>query len=317
MTTRSQHPASAQPSLSRRSLLALGGLTAAGAVVAAGGAGTAWAETTAPSTTLLGTTGALRRLERETSVTIGVTAVVHGTERVFRYRGGDRFPMCSLFKVLAAGALVRARGYDDGYWTRAIPYTDADIVRDSIVLATKQPQQATPGELADAALRFSDNTAGNLLMRELGGPAAITAFAAELGATATRLDRWEPDLNAAIPGDLRDTSTPDDIARMYEALLLDDAAGVLASSRLREWMLRNATSGTRMRAGLTPPYELADKTGGGDYGVVNDAGVLWRPGRTPLTLAIMTRADRADAVRNDDVVARATRIVLGDRVLGG
>ncbi|ANJ27212.1 hypothetical protein ATC03_11255 [Agromyces aureus] len=298
-------------------MLAFGGAATAGIAAAA--------LTTSPARAASGRSGSLatsaadhdrmsrelRSLERATSVTIGVHAVTQGERRSFRYRAADRFPMCSLFKVLAAGALVQARGYDEAYWATPIPFTDADVVRDSAVLATLQPQQATPEQLADAAIRFSDNTAGNLLLRELGGPGAVTAFAASLGAGRTRLDRWEPELNDAVPGDVRDTTTPDDIALLYSALLLEDAAGVLASSRLREWMLRTATSGARMRAGLTPPYELADKTGGGEYGVVNDAGVLWRPGREPLTLVILTRTDRADAVRNNEVVAEATRIVVG------
>ncbi|MET4159360.1 class A beta-lactamase [Agromyces sp. PvR057] len=303
--------------LSRRSLLAFGGAATAG--IAASVLASAPAQAASGAGRANGASGAdhgrmtrdLHDLERATSVTIGVHAVGHGDRRAFRYRGADVFPMCSLFKVLAAAALVRDRGYDEGYWATPIPFTDADIVRDSLVLATLQPQQATPGQLADAALRYSDNTAGNLLLRELGGPAAITSFAASLGANRTRLDRWEPELNDAVPGDVRDTTTPDDIALLYAALLLEDAAGVLASSRLREWMLRNTTSGARMRAGLTAPYELADKTGGGEYGVVNDAGVLWRGGRDPLTLVILTRTDRPDAVRNNEVIAEATRIVVG------
>ncbi|WP_232497747.1 class A beta-lactamase [Agromyces humatus] len=294
--------------ITRRSLLAFSGLSTAGVAAAVMAGPPAFA---APVGNPERMTRALRELELAASVTIGVTAVAHGSHRAFRYRGGERFPMCSLFKTMAVGALVQSRGYDDVYWNTPIPFTRDDLVENSRVLDKTTTWQATPGELADAALRFSDNTAGNLILRELGGPAAITAFAVSLGATHTRLDRWEPELNDAIPGDERDTSTPDDIARIYEALLLDDAAGVLASSRLREWMLRNRTSDNRMRAGLTPPYELADKTGGGDYGVVNDAGVLWRPSETPLTIAIMTRTDRADAAYDNEAIAEATRIVVG------
>ncbi|WP_164863509.1 class A beta-lactamase [Agromyces sp. LHK192] len=300
--------------LSRRSLIALGGAISAGAALgAAGGAAPARAQS-APSAgwSFDRRARALADLEREASVSIGVVAAVRGERRAFRYRADERFPMCSLFKTLAAASLVQQRGYDDVYWTTPIPYTRADIVIDSSVLGGENPpMQASPDLMCDAAVRASDNTAGNLLLRELGGPAAITAFAASLGARNTRLDRWEPDLNQALPGDLRDTSTPDDIAMLYEALLLDDAAGVLASARLREWMLRCQTSGKRMRNGLDGPYELADKTGGGSYGVVNDAGVLWRPGHPPMTIAIMTRTDRSDATRNDAVVAEATRIVVG------
>ena len=298
-------------SFTRRTLLALGGISAAGVATSTLSAAPARAAAAGSGST---NNEMLRRdlgeLERSTGVTIGVSAVAHGSRLALRYRGDEHFPMCSLFKVLAAAALMRDRGYDEEYWTRPIRFTNADLVRDSVILDGLRPREATPEELADAALRYSDNTAGNILLRELGGPAAITAFALSLGASATRLDRWEPELNQALPGDLRDTSTPDDIALLYTALLLDDAAGVLASSRLREWMLRCETSDARMRAGLASPYELADKTGGGEYGVVNDAGVLWRPGEAPLTLAIMTRSDRADATRNNDVVAEVTRLVV-------
>ena len=301
-------PTSSQ--LSRRSLLTIGGLTTAGAAAAAFSATPAFATAAEPAAGgHAGLTEAIAELERATSVTIGVTAIWHDSRRSFRYRGDDLFPMCSLFKTLAAAALVQARGYDEVYWTTPIPFTSADIVENSRVLEKTTTFQATPEELADAALRFSDNTAGNLILRELGGPSAITSFAASLGATSTRLDRWEPELNDAVPGDVRDTSTPDDIARIYRALILGRRAGVLAEARLREWMLRTATSGNRMRAGLTPPYELADKTGGGDYGVVNDAGVLWRPAAEPLVLAIMTRTDRADAPYNNEVLAKVTRLI--------
>ncbi|WP_425393595.1 class A beta-lactamase [Agromyces subbeticus] len=254
---------------------------------------------------------ALRALEQSNAVTIGVTALVHGSRHAFRYRGNELFPMCSLFKSLAAAALVQARGYDEVYWSTPIPFTIADRVGDSTKLNT-DTWQATPEELADAAIRYSDNTAGNLLLRELGGTQAVTTFARSLGAQRTRLDRAEPEVNEALPGDERDTSTPDDIAFLFELLMLDHGAGALTGARLQEWMLRNTTSGRRILAGLTPPFELADKTGLGGYGVVNDAGIVWRPGEAPVTLAIMTRTDRADAPNNQDVLAEVTRIVVAE-----
>lgn len=296
--------------LSRRSLLAIGGLTTAGAAAGAFSAAPAFA---APSAPAVGghrrLAEAIAELERATSVTIGVTALWHDSRRAFRYRGDERFPMCSVFKTLAAGALVRARGYDEEYWTRPIPFTDADVVGDSTKLDTTS-WTATPEQMADAALRFSDNTAGNLLLRELGGPQAVTTFARSLGASRTRLDRPEPEVNEATPGDERDTSTPDDIAMLFQLLLVDQGAGALTTARLQEWMLRNTTSGKRILAGLTPPFELADKTGLGGYGVVNDAGVVWRPGEQALTLAILTRTDRADAPSNHDVLADVTRLIV-------
>ena len=252
-------------SFSRRSLLAIGGLSAAGLASASLAPAPAWAASPMASGDHGGIGRALAELERASSVTIGVTAVRWGSRRAFRYRGDQRFPMCSLFKTLAAASLVRDRGYDETYWRTPIPFTSADVVVDSSILGTGEISEATPEELADAALRFSDNTAGNLLLREIGGPAGdhpvrrIARRDRDTDSTA-----GSPTLNEALPGDVRDTTTPDDIAGCMQRSSSTTRRVCWPRHALREWMLRNTTSNARMRAGLTPPFELADKTGGGE-----------------------------------------------------
>lgn len=288
--------------VSRRSLLAFGGL---GIALAA----TACASPAAPAATRR-VAADLRSLEQSSGVMIGVHAEDVVTRQVVANRSAERFPMCSLFKVLAVGALATVHSPYDEFWQRQIGFTPADLVEDSPITSATTAWTMTASELADAAIRFSDNTAGNLLLRELGGPTAITDFAVSLGATTTRLDRWEPELNEAIPGDLRDTSTPADIALLYRRVLVDDTLGILGQARLRDWMLRNTTSSKRIRAGLTGQYELADKTGAGSYGVVNNAGVLWPAKGTPVVIAIQTRSDDPAAEHNNSVIAEATAIVM-------
>ena len=80
----------------------------------------------------------------------------------------------------------------------------------------------TLADLCAAAIDWSDNTAANLILNEIGGPAGLTAFARSLGDETTRLDRNEPTLNEAAPGDPRDTTTPLAMARDLEAVLLGD-----------------------------------------------------------------------------------------------
>lgn len=262
-------------------------------------------------------TGSVRRrldqgiadLESAHSVRIGVAAGRWG-QGSYAYRGGDAFPMCSLFKPLVVARLLRDHAYNDEFWKHRITFRGDQIVTDSIICDADEDRNMSVEELADAALRFSDNTAGNLLLELIGGPQQIGTYARTLGATSTRLDRWEPELNGAVPGDLRDTSTPSDIHTLYETLLLRDGLGTLGQARLRGWMLRNTTSGKRLGAAVPPGAELADKTGAGEYGVVNDAGVVWQNGRPPLTLAVMTRTDNADAENNSSVVARVGQLVI-------
>jgi beta-lactamase class A len=76
----------------------------------------------------------------------------------------------------------------------------------------------TLAELCQGALQRSDNTAANLLLRTIGGPPVITAFARSIGDDKTRLDRWETALNSAVPGDPRDTSTPYALGSGYRSL---------------------------------------------------------------------------------------------------
>jgi beta-lactamase class A len=162
----------------------------------------------------------------------------------------------------------------------------------------------TLDELCQAALQVSDNTAGNLLLKTIGGPSAITAFARSIGDPSSRLDRWETALNSAVPGDPRDTSTPEALGRGYRALLAGDALAPAQRQQLETWMRANETSS--MRAGLPPDWTTADKTGSGDYGTTNDAGIAYGPAGQRVLLAMMTRS------QINDPKAQNLRTVIGE-----
>lgn len=253
----------------------------------------------------------LAELERTSGRVVGVTVLDETGAVLLAHRADELFPMCSVFKVLAVAALLVEHGLDDDDWWRTtqIDYDEADIVVNSTVLEARTGP-ITPEELADAALRFSDNTAGNLLLEQLGGPGAVTSFARSLGADQTRLDRWEPELNAAEPGDPRDTSTPADLGLLLHGLLVGRVAGAFVSARLQSWMLRNTTSDTRMRAALPPSDQLADKTGAGAYGVTNDAGVRYPENGPPRTVVVLTRTDDRDAEIDDAVLVDVAEIAF-------
>lgn len=141
-------------------------------------------------------------------------------------------------------------------------------------------------------LRISDNTAGNLLLDELGGPGAVTAFTRSLGDQVTRLDRREPELNSAVPGDDRDTTSPPAIAADYREVVLGSRLDDMDCALLTSWLVGNTTGDTRIRAGLPADWRVGDKTGASRYGVVN--------GRRDR-LAAEHSADRAGcAVRTSD-----------------
>src|SRR5438876_42341 len=140
---------------------------------------------------------------------MGVAALDTGSGKRLDYRAEQRFPMCSTFKFLAAAAVLKRIDEKQDQLDRFVSYDAKDILEYApVTKAHVKEGGMTLGALCAAAIEQSDNTAGNLLLDTLGGPAGVTNFVRSLGDQVTRLDRKEPDLNSAIPGDDRDTTTP-------------------------------------------------------------------------------------------------------------
>ncbi|MFI1161681.1 class A beta-lactamase [Streptomyces sioyaensis] len=256
-----------------------------------------------------GAHAALRRLERAHRARVGAFAHNTVTGATVAYRADTRVPLCSAFKTLAVGAVLRDLDHNGETLARRVHYTDADVVPNSPVTGKHVATGMTIAELCAAALQRSDNTAANLLLRALGGPTAVTTFARSLGDRTTRLDRWEPELNSAEPWRTTDTTTPAAIGRTYARLLLGDALTPADRGRLTAWMKANETNTDRFRAALPRDWTLADKTGTGSYGTGNDVGVAWTPDGTPIVLAVLTGTAQQAAPSDDPLVAGVTRVL--------
>ncbi|QOV41068.1 class A beta-lactamase [Streptomyces ferrugineus] len=272
-------------------------------------AGTATAAALLTGAPAHATTDRLRELERQHGARLGVFAYNVRTKQTVAHRADERFPICSLFKPLAAAAVLRDLDRDGEVLAKRIHYTAADLVANSDKTEQNLATGMTVGELADVAIRFSDNTAGNLLLRELGGPTAITRFARSLGDPVTRLDRWETELNSAEPWRVTDTTSPRAIGRTYARLVLGNTLNRPDRDLLTHWLLNNTTSVNRFRAALPPTWAIADKTGGGSYGANNDVGIAWTEDGTPLVLAVQTTRPEQDADYDHALIVKATEFL--------
>ncbi|MFD3502068.1 class A beta-lactamase [Streptomyces sp. NPDC058678] len=280
--------------MTRRTLLAAGTATAA----------TLLTSVPAHATGAPGVTARLRRLEERHGARLGVFAHNLATGRSVRHRADELFPMCSLFKTLASAAVLRDLDRNGEFLARRIRYTEADLpATGSDKTREHLAEGMTVAELAEVAITYSDNGAGNLLLRELGGPTAITRFARSLGDPVTRLDRWETDLNSAEPWRITDTTSPYAIGRTYGRLVLGDALNREDRALLTHWLLNNTTSGKRFRAGLPATWTIADKTGSGSYGTTNNVGVAWTDHGAPVVLSVLSTKPTQDAAWDDALVA--------------
>lgn len=244
------------------------------------------------------------RIERESGGRLGVAVLDMQTGTRTGHRADERFPMCSTFKLLAAAAILRRVDEGSERLDRRVRYEAKDLVVYSPVTEKHVADGMTLAELCDAAVTLSDNTAGNLLLAALGGPGGITAFARTLGDQVTRLDRIEPDLNEARPGDPRDTTSPHAMTANLRALVIGEALAAPSRARLTAWMLANKTGDTRLRARLPAGWRTGDKTGAGANGTNNDVGAIWPPGRAPIVVsAYLTEAAAIAPAQRDAAIA--------------
>jgi beta-lactamase class A len=242
-------------------------------------------------------------IETQVGGRIGVAALDTTNSKRVDYRADERFPMCSTFKFLAAAAVLKRVDEKKEKLERFVPYGAKEILEYAPM--TKEHLKdggMTLSALCAAAIEQSDNTAGNLLLNAIGGPAGLTNFVRTLGDRVTRLDRIEPELNSAIPGDERDTTAPAAICSDMQKLLLDDALSEASRRQLEDWLQRNETGGPMIRAGVPKNWIIGDKTGRGSNGATNDIAIMRPPGRAPILLAIYsvgstaTPNDRAAAI---------------------
>lgn len=296
----------------RRAVLGLG----AGAALAAALPGVAHASTPGEPEAS-GIPGRLSDLEREHSARLGIFAHDTGSGRTVAYRADECFPLCSVFKTLAVSAVLRDLDQAGEYLAERIHYTKDYVTASGYAPITGTDEHVAGGmtveELCAAAVSHSDNGAANLLMRELGGPTAVTRFARSLGDATTRLDRWEPELNSAEPWRTTDLTSPRAIGRTFARLVLGRALPPADRTRLTGWLIANTTNTERFRAGLPADWVLADKTGGGQaYGVANDVGIVWPPGRPPLVLAVLSTKHAPEGPSDNPLVARAAELVAAE-----
>ncbi|WP_344283951.1 class A beta-lactamase [Actinomadura napierensis] len=247
-------------------------------------------------------------LERKYGARLGVYAVATATGATVAYRADERFAFCSTFKALAAAAVLH--GNPLGHLEKRVTYGRADVNSISPIAKDHVADGMTIRELCDAAIRFSDGTAGNLLMRDAGGPARLTAYLRGLGDTVSRMDDYEPALNKVGPRDPRDTTTPRAIAADYRGLVLGDALPADKRALLENWLRRSMTGATRIRAGLPKGWAVADKTGNGNWGRVNDVAIVWPPHTGPLVLAVLTDRPGFRTSYKDALIAEATTRIV-------
>jgi beta-lactamase class A len=248
-------------------------------------------------------------IEKEVGGRLGVALVDKSGALLLGFNRDERFAMCSTFKApLAAAVLIGAEGGKFGL-EGEIPFNSDDILDYApVVKKNKKRGRMSMGELAQAAVEVSDNSAANLLLPMLGGPGGLTAFMRAHGDTMSRLDRNEPTLNENAEGDEQDTTTPAAMAGLMGRLFFRDLKADSAD-KLRSWFNASSTGDKRIKAGLPEGWTSGSKTGtcGNAY---NDVALVKSPNGDEYVLAIYLDRPTVDAKKAEAAIAETASAAL-------
>ncbi|MBU6298620.1 MAG: class A beta-lactamase [Alphaproteobacteria bacterium] len=265
-----------------------------------------------PATAALAGDDPIAQIERRTGGRLGVAVLDTQSGKRIEHRAHERFAMCSTFKFLLITAVLSRIDVGKEHLDRFITYSRGDLVTYSPVTE----EHAKDGGMAlsalcEAAIEHSDNTAANLLLQTVGGPAGWTRFARTLGDRLSRLDRIEVALNSAVPGDPRDTTTPAAMLGDMKNVLLGKVLSETSRQRLEDWMAANTLGARRLRAGIPANWREGDKTGNGKNGARNDIAILRPPGRAPILACVyFTESNLSDDAR-EAAIADVGRVIAG------
>lgn len=290
----------------------------------------------------------LARIATESGGHAGIAAIHVESGESVSVNGTEGFPMQSVFK-LPLGILVLRRA-QEGALRLDSPVTvaAADLRSGHSPIADRHPNggaRHTLRELLRFAVSESDNTAADVLLGRVGGPAAVTADLRRMGIRGVRVDRGEGDLTLDVRGiprgpgrqaravadslgvrvprdtharafaaylrDPRDTATPLEMARLLVLLRRGRALGPRGTAELLRMMSETANP-ARLQVLLPAGTAVAHKTGTsgsfeGVTGVVNDVGLVTLPDGTHLAVAVFVRAARRGTGPAERAIARAGR----------
>lgn len=249
-------------------------------------------------------------LEDKYDAVVGLYGVNLDSSRTVARREGEILAMCSTFKAYLSARVLQLAQQGSLALDETVYVDPAAIVTHSPLTQPQAGGRMALSALCEATLQQSDSTAANLLLQRIGGPPAVTAFARSIGDEKTRLDRWETELNSALLGDPRDTSTARALGEGFRTLLTGTVLDATHRRMLEDWMRGNETSS--MRAGLPGGWTSADKTGAGDYGSTNDVGIAYGPAGERILLAVMTRSrsENPKAANLQPLIGEVTAVVL-------
>ncbi|ENR5392488.1 class A beta-lactamase [Providencia rettgeri] len=229
-------------------------------------------------------------------------SVLFSDNRTISINGDKRFPLDSTVKSIACANVLAKVDAKKISLNHSMLVTKENMVTYSPVAQGYLNKSFTLEQACQAANEYSDNTAANFAILSGGGPEGLTAFMRSIGDTATRSDRYEPELTINPENDLRDTTTPDAMSRSLKEILTGEVLTQVSRNQLKEWMINNKVADYMLRASLPKGWKIADRSGASEYGVRGITSMVWSNNHEPVFISIYVRKEGSSLDERSEVI---------------
>lgn len=255
----------------------------------------------------------IERIAAQAHGKVGVACSLPGKPLDCGFHPADLLPMQSVYKLPISMAMLHAIEQGRFTLTQTIRFLPSDLIA---------PDQYSPlrdahphgdadipvQDLIHGALVDSDGVASDMLMRALGGPAAVNAYIRSLGIHGIEIRDTEKTLGRDVQLENRNTAEPRAMVALLRLIADHSPLTPDHTSLLLGWMRSTHTGDHRLRALLPPGTVVADKTGTAGTGrnytnATNDVGLITLPDGRILAVAVLVADSAAPEAAREHVIA--------------
>jgi beta-lactamase class A len=254
----------------------------------------------------------LKKIEAKHGGKIGLYVINRNNGKNLAYQESFYFPICSTYKFLVVGAILKQSMTDKKLLDEKIKILPNEITGYSPITKKHIDKKMTVAELSRASI-LSDNTASNLLIHRLGGLEKLRQFTHSLNDKATKVANLEPAVNKVDLSTNLNKTTPKIIARDINKLAFsDDVLDKEHRLLLKKWLKENDTGDKRIASAIPDHWEIGDKTGTCQYGTTNDVAIIWPEDSKAVAMSIFYTQSEKDAKSKDKVLQKVAKILLDE-----
>lgn len=239
---------------------------------------------------------AIKEYESDLNAKIAVSIYDLNKKNIWSYNEKYPMPIMSTFKTLACANVLYKVDKNKLSLSKKILIEEKDVLKDSWspVLETKIGQEMTIKQLCDVMMMQSDNSAANIVLKQIGGPKKLTKFIKSLGFSKTNISEYEPEINNVKKGSKKNTTTSRDMVKILNKLLYTNKTlSNKSQEQLLLWLSKNKVSGNLLRSIVPQSYFIADRTGGAKGSRAINA-ILWNKNSEPVIIAIYIGYSKAN-----------------------